>query len=117
MSDYNYDCVVVEVHDGDTVTLDVDLGFSIWHRGMRVRLLGINAPELSSDAGKHSQIYLRNLLPIGSRHVLESHKDRADKYGGRWLGVIRFRSGQSANDMMVEAGFAVRWDGKGSKPA
>ena len=83
MSDYTYDAVVRAVHDGDTLTLDVDLGFSTWIHKRVIRLFGIDAPELATPEGIVSQAFLRSLLPIGSPVVLESIKDRADKYGGR----------------------------------
>ena len=42
---YEYRCKIVKVIDGDTVDVDIDLGFGIWMRGERVRLLGIDTPE------------------------------------------------------------------------
>ena len=116
MSDYTYDATVIDVHDGDTVTLDVDLGFGTWIRGMRIRLFGINAPELPTPEGKAAAAFLQELFIAGGQDVvLESIKDRADKYGGRWLGIIRLR-GKSVNDLMVAIGHAKPWDGKGTKP-
>lgn len=116
MSDYHYDAVVCAVHDGDTVTVDVDLGFSIWHRGMRVRLYGINAPELNTEAGKAARVFLSGALPVGQKVTLQSFKDRADKFGGRWLGNILDADMNLVNAAMVRAGHAKVWDGKGVKP-
>ncbi|HLF15638.1 MAG TPA: thermonuclease family protein [Bacteroidota bacterium] len=120
MSDYTYDARVVSVHDGDTVTLDVDLGFKVFAR-LPIRLIGINAPEMNTEAGKTSRSKLIELIPDGSRVSLVSEKDRADKYGGRWLGRIfpvsrGTKTYQSVNDWMVEKGLARAWDGKGKKP-
>ena len=44
---YHYRAVVTAVHDGDTCTVDIDLGLSLWVRGENVRLHRINAPELT----------------------------------------------------------------------
>ena len=42
---YEYRCNVTRVIDGDTVDVDIDLGFGIWLRGERVRIMGIDTPE------------------------------------------------------------------------
>lgn len=116
MSDYRYNAVVRAVHDGDSLSLDVDLGFGTWIRGRAFRLFGINAPELGTRAGKDARAYLLGLLPVGTPVELESIKDRPDKYGGRYLGIIRINGLVSVNDLLVKEGHAVSWDGKGAKP-
>ena len=125
MSDYRYDAKLREVHDGDTVTLDVDLGFEISQR-MHIRLYGINAPEINTPEGRASKTHLEYLLVGHDGLVLESIKDRADKYGGRYLGIIKIvppvspvggpQGDKNVNMQMVEDGFAKNWDGKGVKP-
>ena len=42
---YEYKCRIVKVIDGDTVDVDIDLGFGVWLRKQRVRLVGIDTPE------------------------------------------------------------------------
>ena len=42
---YNYKCQLVKVVDGDTIDVDIDLGFDVWLRNQRVRLHGIDTPE------------------------------------------------------------------------
>ena len=42
---YEYKCMVVKVVDGDTVDVDIDLGFGVWMRNQRIRMYGIDAPE------------------------------------------------------------------------
>ena len=42
---YEYRCKVIRVIDGDTVDVDIDLGFQVWIRGERVRIMGIDTPE------------------------------------------------------------------------
>jgi micrococcal nuclease len=58
---YHYRAVIAEVYDGDTVTADVDLGFSVWLRGERLRLARINAPEVRGDE-KESGLAARDFL-------------------------------------------------------
>ena len=42
---YEYNCKIVKVVDGDTVDVDIDLGFGVWLRDQRIRLYGIDTPE------------------------------------------------------------------------
>ena len=42
---YEYRCSIVKVIDGDTVDVDIDLGFGVWMTNERVRLYGIDTPE------------------------------------------------------------------------
>ena len=43
---YQYKVSVSRVVDGDTVDVDVDLGFGVWLRNERVRLAGVDTPEI-----------------------------------------------------------------------
>jgi len=48
---YEYKCKIVKIVDGDTVDIDLDLGFGVWLRDERVRIMGIDTPESrTSDA-------------------------------------------------------------------
>ena len=42
---YEYKCKIIKVVDGDTVDVDLDLGFGVWLRDERVRIMGIDTPE------------------------------------------------------------------------
>ena len=42
---YEYKCKVTRVVDGDTVDIDIDLGFGVWLHKERVRIYGIDTPE------------------------------------------------------------------------
>lgn len=104
---------VVEVHDGDTVLVDLDLGFGHllqardWDRKpwLSCRAFGINAPELSTDAGKAARDFARTLLPVGTRVHVTSHG--WDKYGGRFDGEIMLPDGRDFATEMLDAGHAV----------
>lgn len=113
---YEYRAACVRVVDGDSIVLDVDLGFNAHLTKMAIRLIGINAPELRTPEGKAAKAFAANLCPPGTLVTLESHKDRADKYGGRWLGEVVLADLTVLNELLVAAGHAVRWDGKGVKP-
>lgn len=116
MEPYWYRCELIRCIDGDSVEIWVDFGFN--HRWkMQIRLFGINAPEVvgaSSAAGKAAKAHLESLL-AGPGLLLRSVKDKADKYGGRYLGEF-FRDGVNLNQKMVDDGHALPWDGQGAKP-
>lgn len=103
-----YRGVVDLVHDGDTINIKLDLGFDLTVY-TRVRVFGINAPELSTDAGKQARDYAQQLLPVGSNVQVVSHG--WDKYGGRTDGDITVEpSGQDFAQAMLAAGQAVPYN-------
>ena len=103
----------VTVHDGDTITLDIDLGFDHliagqdWNGKTRLscRVFGINAPELSTDAGKAALAYAQELIKPGDLCQVVSHG--WDKYGGRFDGTITLADAQDFATAMLQAGQAV----------
>ena len=42
---YEFKCKLVKVVDGDTIDIDIDLGFGVWLQKQRIRLYGIDTPE------------------------------------------------------------------------
>ena len=105
---YTYKAEVIRVIDGDTVVLNIDLGFKI-HHITPCRLAGINAPELNSKdekvraAAVASKEYLMGLLPEEMEVTIASRK--LDKYG-RPVVVIDF-----VNNIMLQKGHAVIYKG------
>ena len=53
---YEYKCKIVKIVDGDTVDVDLDLGFGVWLRNERVRIMGIDTPE-SRTSDKIEKIF------------------------------------------------------------
>lgn len=106
MTMYEYRATVVSVYDGDTITLDIDLGFYIHVKKVKMRLAGINAPEMVSGAppGMEARDYLRSLLPVGSSVTIKTIKDRQEKYG-RFL--VYVYNPLDVNHTMVLMGYAV----------
>lgn len=105
---YVYNAQITRVVDGDTVHAKVDLGFSI-AQGMKLRLSGINAPELNTPEGKAAREELRKLIeyhPV----VVHTIKDRQEKFG-RYLAEIITIEGLNVNQHMIEAGHAVAYFG------
>lgn len=96
--------VVLRVIDGDTVHLQLDLG---WHtyRTENCRVAGINAPELNTREGQAARTFAAVLLNIGDPVTFESHS--LDKYG-RPLGAISYgKDGLDFATQMLSAGHAV----------
>ena len=109
---YFYRARVVDVYDGDTCRVDIDLGFNTFLRREKIRLSGINAPELRGkerEAGLKSRDYLRELI-LDKDIYLETEKDRKGKYG-RYLGTIWVKDENNryinVNEKLVQEGYAV----------
>ena len=108
---YYYRATVVSVYDGDTCTVDIDLGLNTWVRGEKLRLYRINAPELRGkerSAGLKSRDFLRNQID-GKKIIIQTIKDRKEKFG-RYLAEIwlPIEDGEmiNINDLLVTKGFA-----------
>lgn len=107
---YHYRARVVSVYDGDTCTVDIDLGLTLWKRGETVRLARIDAPELTGSTarrGAKSRDHLRSLIE-NRDIILATLRDEREKYG-RYLGEIWLEADGrfiNVNDAMVAAGHA-----------
>jgi micrococcal nuclease len=101
---WTYPAIVIRLVDADTVRMQLDLGLHIW-RTDNCRVAGINAPELSTDAGQQAAIAAGALLQPGAKVTFTSKS--LDKYG-RPLGDIRLEDQQDFATVMVAAGHAVR---------
>jgi endonuclease YncB( thermonuclease family) len=112
-----YPARVAAIHDGDTLTLDIDLGFDHIISGqdfagktrLACRVYGINAPELSTVAGKAALAYAETLVKPGDLVKVLSHG--WDKYGGRFDGEVTLADGRDFGQTMIAAGQAVSYDG------
>jgi micrococcal nuclease len=107
-------CHVARVIDGDTVALDVDLGFGVWVLGRSFRLLGCNAREHDAPGGPEATANLAALLPVGTQVSVTSVHD--DKYGGRYDASITLPDGRDLTSVLVSEQWAAPWDGIGPKP-
>lgn len=113
---YIYKATVLEVHDGDTFTCDIDCGFNMVFRNRQIRMFGINAPELkmpdrktNNPLGIAAAKYLRDMI-AGKEVLLATFKDKTEKYG-RLLAAVYIKSDSktilNVNDEMVKLGHAV----------
>ena len=119
---YEYKCKILRVVDGDTVDVDIDLGFGIVLSNERVRIMGIDTPEsrtrdkVEKKFGLASKARLKSLL--GKTGILKTqiNKNGEDMKGkfGRILGDFVAEDGRMVTDILVEEGHAVAYFG-GSK--
>jgi micrococcal nuclease len=113
---YEYRCKIVKVVDGDTVDVDIDLGFGMWMHAERVRLYNIDTPESrTSDKiekyfGLLAKEHVERFLPVDSYAVLKTEYDATGKYG-RVLGTF-IVDGTNVNEWLVENNHAVLYQGQ-----
>lgn len=118
---YEYKALINRVVDGDTVDVDIDLGFGIWMRDERVRVMGIDTPE-SRTSDEMEKIFgfaaknrLKELIPEGSIQILKTEvdKDGEDAKGkfGRILGDF-IVEGHRITEILVDEGHAVEYHGQ-----
>ena len=116
---YEYKCKILKVVDGDTVDVDLDLGFGVWLRNERVRIMGIDTPE-SRTSDKIEKIFgiaakdrLNSLL--GGEAILLSQMTKGGENMkgkfGRILGNFRTLAGEHCADILIEEGHAVAYNG------
>ena len=100
---YQYASRFVRAVDGDTVGLDLDLGFYQWRLGRTYRLARIDAPELRTEGGPAARDALTQMLS-GARSLLAA-TSKADSFD-RWI-VELYADGLNVSDALVAGGFAA----------
>lgn len=118
---YEYKCKIIRVVDGDTVDVDIDLGFGIVLTDERVRVMGIDTPESrTSDKvedifGEAAKARVKELLGKGDYAILktEVNKDGEDMKGkfGRILGDFMIDD-KRLSEILIEEGHAVKYYGQ-----
>ena len=122
---YEYKSKILRVVDGDTVDVDLDLGFGVWLRDERVRIMGIDTPE-SRTSDKMEKIFgiaakerLSSLLGADATLLSQVKSNGENMKGkfGRILGDFEVEKNgerRMATDVLIEEGHAVAYFG-GSK--
>ena len=119
---HEYKVNILRVVDGDTVDVDIDLGFGMWLRKERVRVMGIDTPESrTSDkmekvfglAAKNRLISLLGAEAILHTQVSKKGEDMKGKFG-RVLGNFVSLNGEKCAAVLIREGHAVAYQG-GSK--
>ena len=121
-SSYSFSARPVRVVDGDTVILDVDVGFRL-RTTQPFRLLGINCPEKRGEEAKYGKectahvegIFDASGLPWALCNIrIVTHKN-PDSFG-RWLADLTIEGKDLVKDILIPGGWGVEWDGKGRQP-
>jgi micrococcal nuclease len=122
---YDYKCKVVKIVDGDTVDVDIDLGFGVWMKKERVRIMGIDTPE-SRTRDKVEKVFglaakqrLKELLgpnPVLRTQISKKGEDMKGKFG-RILGDFDVYDAKTdawrpVTKIMIEEHHAVPYHGQ-----
>ena len=122
---YEYNATVTEVVDGDTIVIDIDLGFDVMFTKQKVRLLGVDTPESrTSDKvekvfGVASKDFVKKFVAgcknnvIIRTHFSEGTDDSGREKFGRLLGeIINPDTKEVLNDQLISKNYAVRYMGE-----
>jgi|TARA_Y100000782_G_C10139429_1_gene246526 micrococcal nuclease len=107
---YLYQAYVTDVYDGDTITCDINLGFGIKYTKQKIRLYGIDTPELRGEEreeGLRVRDYVREKI-LNKNIILHSYRDSKGKYG-RYLGDIYYDN-INLNKELLEKKMAKKYD-------
>jgi len=129
---YQYNAIIRKVVDGDTVEIDIDLGLSSWVHSEKIRLYGIDTPEVYGvkkgspewELGNKSSEFVKQNLKENDGVIIETIKDKKEKFG-RYLGLIFIQIDQSVlsgltdirsiddyyclNDILIGKGLAKKY--------
>ena len=117
---FEYNFKLRKIVDGDTIDVDIDLGFGVWLKKQRIRMMGIDTPE-SRTSDDEEKVYgllakqrLTNLL--ADAKVLRTFQDERGKYG-RILGeVVCYYAAEDrwagSSEIMIAEGHGVAYHGQ-----
>ena len=114
---YEYRCKVVRVIDGDTVDVDIDLGFGVWLHKERVRIVGIDTPEsrtrdkIEKRFGLLAKEFVEKFFKTDGDVILRTQKYDAKGKFGRILGDFLCK-GRALSIVMVDNHHAVAYHGQ-----
>ena len=99
---YEYKATVKRIIDGDSLVLDIDLGFYMFMNETKIRLYGLDTPEMNSEdpllrlQAIMATRYLYDNLQVGDKVIIKTVLDKREKYG-RLLGTIFTKEGLNIN--------------------
>ena len=117
---FEYGCKIVRVVDGDTVDVDIDLGFDVWLRKQRIRLYGVDTPE-SRTRDKEEKVYglmakefVQKQLPLGSDQILRTRMDDSRRILGEFVIRVPSHLGDdtTVNQLLIDTNNAVAYHGQ-----
>lgn len=120
MEPFCYNAAVVRIVDGDTIRLDIDLGFDIVLKNQSVRLYKVDTPECRTRdlkekaAGLLAKEVVQNLIAVGERVFIRTKLDTKGKFG-RLLGTIITTDNININEHLIDNNYAVEYYGQSKK--
>ena len=113
---YDYRATIVKVVDGDTVDVDIDLGFGVWLKDERVRLVGVDTPEsrtrdlVEKAFGLAAKDFVKNLVEVEGADIVlvTASYDSKGKFG-RILGDIHV-DGKPLTTALLDNHMAVQYN-------
>jgi len=129
---YQYRAIIQKVVDGDTIEINIDLGLSTWIHNEKLRLYGIDTPEVYGvkkgsaewERGNLASEFVKKYLVEKSDVIIETIKDKREKYG-RYLAMVYIKIDQGIlagltgirsigdfyclNDILVAKGLAKKY--------
>lgn len=111
---YEYKATVKRIIDGDSLILDIDLGFYMFMNETKIRLYGLDTPEMASEdpllrlQAVLATRYLFDNLQIGEKVIIKTVLDKREKYG-RLLATVFTKDGLNINEGLVQNKLAVSY--------
>ncbi|MEM0968918.1 MAG: hypothetical protein AAGJ31_06185 [Verrucomicrobiota bacterium] len=103
---YVYAGEMTKVLDGDTVELDIDLGFYVWRRAVSIDLYGIETKRADTPEGKAAFAWLKETLADASELWELRIRTMKPKDNGQWQAVL-YVGGENVNQALVDKGWAT----------
>lgn len=115
---YAYRARLVRWLDGDTLVANIDQGFHDWKHDQHIRLLGVEAPKGRTVAGRNALAFVHGIMPPGAEITIRTHRLRDAEVTSfeRWVAAVWTPLGDYLPDLLIAAGHAVPWDGRGASP-
>ena len=118
---YEYNATVIDIVDGDTITVDIDLGFNVKLANQKVRLIGVDTPESrTSDKiekifGIASKEYCKKFIDEckDKTVVIRTYLSDSEEKFGRLLGeIINPTTKKILNEELIKNNYAVKYLGE-----
>jgi len=118
---YEYNATVIDIVDGDTITVDIDLGFNVKLANQKVRLLGVDTPESrTSDKiekifGMASKEYCKKFIDEckDKTVIIRTYLSNSEEKFGRLLGeIINPTTKKILNEELIKNNYAVKYLGE-----
>jgi micrococcal nuclease len=123
---YEYHGRIKEITDGDTLVVDIDLGFNIILFDQKVRLIGVDTPEsrtsdkIEKQFGLASKDFVKQFVSecINKEVIIKTHiseetdANGKEKFGRLLAEIINPKSNKNLNEELINNNFAVRYMGE-----